>query len=387
MKKIKLLYGLEAAGGGALKHLVYLVTRLNREIFDITVILSNSRKENISDEIQKMKDAGARIILMPMSRNINILKDLTLFFRLVFFLKKNRHDIIHAHSSKAGGLFRIAGWFCKIPSIYYTPHCFYFQGKKGVRKTVFVLFERILAKITSGIIVSESEQKEIIENKIAATSKAININNAIDFDEYHQSKEVTETRTSFGIKKNVFIVGAIGRLAHQKDWETYVYAADEVLKTYPETVFLIVGDGELRTEIQKLVFKLNLEDNIILTGHVKEIHKIYGIIDVFVNTSLWEGLPYVFLEAMKYKKPIIATNTGNETTIIHEENGFISPVKDYHSIAGKITRLIENKQLAVQMGEKGNHRVTRKYSFELFIQKHELLYKNGLLFTPGKSDY
>jgi len=80
------------------------------------------------------------------------------------------------------------------------------------------------------------------------------------------------------------------------------------------------------------------------------------------------------LEAMKYKKPIIATDTGNETTIIHEETGFISPVKDYKTIADKIMMLIQDKKMAFQMGVKGNEWLTEKYSFELFIRQHEMLY-------------
>jgi glycosyltransferase involved in cell wall biosynthesis len=97
--------------------------------------------------------------------------------------------------------------------------------------------------------------------------------------------------------------------------------------------------------------------------------------DVFVNTSLWEGLPYVLMETMRFKKPIIATDTGNESVISHEKSGFITPVKDYKAIAQKICELIEDKQKTIRMGNEGSQILTRKYSFELFIKKHEELYK------------
>lgn len=379
MAKIKLLYGLEAAGGGALKHLVYLVTRLDRKMVDITVVLSVSRKENVTTAMDKMREAGATIILIPMSRNINPVKDLITVLKLLSVLKRGKYDIVHAHSSKAGVLFRIAGWLRRVPQRYYTPHCFYFQGKTGFEKLFFVTIERLLANITTGIIVSENEQKEMLRNKVAPASKIININNAIDFDEYRQKAEITGTKQAIGIKENAFIVGAVGRLVPQKDWETYIYAAYEVIEKYPETVFLIIGEGDLYNELQELIYELDLAGKIILTGYIEEIHKMYEIMDVFVSTSLWEGLPYVYLEAMNYKKPIVATNIGNDTVVIHEENGFISPVKDYYSISARIISLIENKHLAVQMGEKGNSQLTRKYSFELFIRRHEELYKRCLL--------
>jgi glycosyltransferase involved in cell wall biosynthesis len=375
MSKSKILYGLEASGGGALKHLIYLVTKLNNKRFDITVILSNKRQENIDSEIWKMRYYGANVILMPIKRNIHI-GDFIIIIKLFFHIRNHKYDIVHAHSSKAGSLFRIAAWLNNVPKIYYTPHCFYFQGKQGLKKWFFVVLEKMFGWITTGVIVSDGEKQEMLKYNLVPGKKIININNAIDFNEYNLCKEIKETKENLAIKDNDFIVGAIGRLAYQKDWKTYIYAANEVLKKYPNVVFLIIGTGELYSEIKKMIKDLHLEKKVSLTGYIKDIYKIYGIIDVYVNTSLWEGLPYVFLEAMKYKIPIVATDTGNETAILHEESGFISPIKDYKAIADKIIMLIENKKMAFQMGLKGNELLTEKYSFELFIQQHEMFYEN-----------
>lgn len=381
MERIKLLYGLEAAGGGALKHLVYLTTRLNNKIFDITVILSDSRDEDITDPVKKMENAGANVLLVPMCRNINPFRDLPAFFKLVSLIRKEKFDLIHAHSSKAGAVFRLAAFVCRVQRIYYTPHCFYFQGKTGFKKVCFVLLEKLLAIATTGIIVSENEQHVAIQNKVIAASKLININNAVDFDDYRQNHETEHTKAALGIHPGAFVVGSVGRLVPQKDWKTYVYAANEVLKFYPKTVFLIVGEGELRSRIQKLICRLNLEGKVMITGYMKAIYKIWGIIDLFVNTSLWEGLPYVFLEAMQYGKPVIATNTGNETLVVDQENGFVCAQKDYQSIAEKIISLIRDREMAVRMGENGNRTVHDHYSFKVFIQQHEQLYENSLC-TP-----
>jgi glycosyltransferase involved in cell wall biosynthesis len=378
MRRLKILFGLEAAGGGALKHLVYLVTRLNPENYDITVIISNSRGENNNLEILKLQKSGAIVILMPIKRNIHLVEDFIALIKIYFFVKKGKFDIVHAHSSKAGGLFRIAAWMNHIPKIYYTPHCFYFQGKRGIYKWIIIKFEKILAKISTGIIVSEGEKEVIKKNKIISDNKIININNAIDFDEYKQIKENEIIRTKYKLTNDCIIVGAIGRLAPQKDWKTYVYAANAVLKKFNNLKFLIVGQGELYTEIKTLIIKLGLEDKIILTGHIQDIHKIFGIIDIYVSTALWEGLPYVLLEAMNYKKPIVATDTSNSASVINEKMGFVSPVKDYHSIAEQIMFLINNRQLAEKMGETGNQILYEKFSFKLFIEQHDKLYKSSV---------
>ena len=373
-KKTKILYGIESTGGGSLKHLVYLTTKLSKEKFEITVIYSDTREEDIQNQLDEMKSRGVNLIHLPMSRNIHLLKDLKSLFFLIKFIKKLKFDIVHAHSSKAGFLFRVAAYLKGIKKIYYTPHCFYFQGTEGFKKRIFSFFERILSKISTKIIVSESEYKIAKDNKIANDSKLEVINNAIYFQEYKRNTQVRQTLMKYNIKVESFIVGSIGRLSLQKDWETYIYVANEVLKTYPKVVFLIVGSGEQEKELRRLILELGLESKIILTGYIADIHNIYGIMDIYVSTSLWEGLPYVFLEAMQYKKAIVATNSTNQEMIFDKDNVFLCPVKDYKYISNKVISLIENKKLTKKMGEQGRALLERKYSFELFVKKHNKLY-------------
>jgi glycosyltransferase involved in cell wall biosynthesis len=225
MQKISIIYGLEAVGGGALKHLAYLVTYLDKERFDITVILSSKRNEDANVEIKKIENSGARLLYYPLNRNFNILKDLISVLKLIPILKKEQFDIIHAHSSKAGGIFRVAAFFAGNKNVLYTPHCFYFQGLSGIRRKVYVSIEKILAKITSNIIVSEGELKETVKNRIINENQIQNINNAIDFDDYIHNSQIDETLSEFCIPEGKFIVGAIGRLSPQKGWETFIFAA------------------------------------------------------------------------------------------------------------------------------------------------------------------
>ncbi len=138
MKKVKILFGLEAAGGGALKHLVYLVSHLNRDIFNITVILSDKRNNDIAEEINKMKQVGAKVTILPMKRGFNPINDIISFIKIYLLIRKTNFDIVHGHSSKAGALLRLAAYFNHVPSVLYTPHCFYFQGQNGIKKNVYI---------------------------------------------------------------------------------------------------------------------------------------------------------------------------------------------------------------------------------------------------------
>ena len=129
---------MEAADGGALKHLVYLVSNLDCKRFNITVILSDKRSSKISQDIEKMRGKGATVHLIPMERSINWWKDLQSFLLIFIHLFENRYDVVHAHSSKAGVLFRLAALVRRVPTVIYTPHCFYFQSKVGIKRLFYV---------------------------------------------------------------------------------------------------------------------------------------------------------------------------------------------------------------------------------------------------------
>lgn len=374
--KIKLLYGLEAAAGGALKHLIYLATHLDKDLFDITVVISNKRGGDIGLLIQKMIQCEVKVIEMPMRREIRIIKDLILIFKICRLIYKRKYTIVHAHSSKAGGIFRLAAWLCKVSFIYYTPHGFYFQGKCGLERYIYTSIEKLLGRITSHLIISENELNTVIKNNIVAEKKIYMINNAIDINEYKCQTEIDKIKNDIGIPIENFVVGAIGRLVIQKDWETYLFSAQEVIMNYPNTTFILAGEGEQECRIRDLISKLNLMKNVLLTGYVKDISKIFGVIDILVNTSIWEGLPYIFLEAMIYKKPIIATCEENREIINDGITGYILPKRDYVKIANKVITLIENKELAREMGKNCGTLLSR-YSFDTFIRKHEKMYQKS----------
>jgi glycosyltransferase involved in cell wall biosynthesis len=374
MSKIKILFGLEASAGGALKHVSYLVTRLNKEYFDPTVVLSKSRGNDLSIEIQKIQESGVRVLVMNLHRRISILKDMIAIIKIFSLIKKNRYEIVHAHSSKAGGIFRLAAYLNSVPIIFYTPHGLYYQGKAGLLRAIYICIERLLSFITTFVIVSDVEIYAITKYRIFPESKIISINNAIDCNEYKRSSHRTKIKAKLGIKGNPSIIGTVGRLVHQKDLKTYIFAAREVLKSHSNIVFLIVGEGYMEKKLRALIHSLDLEDNIILTGYISDIHEVYSIVDIYINSSLWEGLPYVILEAMWYEKPIIATQTGTESVVIHEVNGYLCPVRDYAGIASRISVLLRDNNLASMLGKNSKRILKDKYSIHRFVEDHEALY-------------
>ena len=374
-KKIKLLYGLEAAAGGALKHLTYLVTHLDKEVFEVTVILSAKRPDTKRSEIEKMKQGGTRVIELAMERKFSPLKDLSALYKIVRHLSRNSYDIVHAHSSKAGFLFRVAAWLKGRASIVYTPHCFYFQSKTGPAKAFYQWVEQLLGRITAYLIVSNNEKEYALQYRIASPEKIMNINNAIDFGEYYPRGQSALIRKKLGIPDESIVIGSIGRLTEQKDLVTYIYTAREVIKECDHVVFLLVGEGELREVLQNLIHELQLEDKVLITGHYEEIGDVFPVIDIFVSTSLWEGMPYVILEAMWFKKPVVASNLGYKGLLYDKENAFLVKAGDHIGFAEIIKHLLKDEQLTKEIGEKGYVLVNKDFNFDSFIRQHENLYK------------
>lgn len=373
----KVLYGLEAASNGALKHLVYLTASLDKIKFDVTVLVSDLRSSpGFDKQIKKMVDSGVKVEILSMTRNIHLRNDLKAFIKVYQYLGRSNFDIVHSHSSKAGILFRLAAWLHNVPMIVYTPHCYYFQSLTGFRRLLFTNIEKIVSKITDITIVSDNEKRQALKYKVTPKYKLRTINNAIPFNEaVIQTNQSDKIKEKFGITSQ-YIIAGVGRLTEQKGWFNFLYAANEVIKINPEIIFLIVGEGHLKKRLDEMIINLGISDNVFLTGHIYEINQIYKIINVFVSTALWEGLPYSFLEAMQSKKPMITTNVGHEDVIKNEENGYLVGVDDFKAIAARILYLWKNKSIGVQMGKNGFYRLNKKFRYDEFVIQHENLYLN-----------
>jgi glycosyltransferase involved in cell wall biosynthesis len=147
---------------------------------------------------------------------------------------------------------------------------------------------------------------------------------------------------------------------------------------------LIVGEGEQKDELKTLIFDLDLQNKVMMTGYIEEIEKIYAVIDIYVSSSLWEGLPYVFLEAMHHRKPIVATNLGHEELVEDGINGYLVPKQNYKVLSSRIVSLISQKQKLKQYGENSKLLIqTDRYCFKKFISEHTRIYTKATFFVEN----
>jgi Glycosyltransferase len=226
------------------------------------------------------------------------------------FIKDNNIDIVHTHSSKAGILGRFAARLAKAEIVLHTVHGWPFNDyQRLITKKFFIWLEIIAARFTDKLIVVSDYDSQIgLNNNIAEDSKYLLIRYGIDYAQFNIRDDAI--RKELGIKPDDLAVGMVGCFKPQKSPQDFIRLAFLLQPDLSRVKFILVGDGALRKKIEKLILKLNLQNKVFLTGWRRDIPRILSAIDVFILTSLWEGLPISVLEAMACGKPVVATKYG-----------------------------------------------------------------------------
>lgn len=352
MSRINLLYVITKLElGGAQKQLLSLAKGLDRQRFNI--FLYTAWDGLLISDFLSLDDVTI-IRSRYLERPINLIKDLLALIEIYRFIKKNKIDIVHTHSSKAGILGRLAARLARARIIIHTVHGWSFNDyQPWFLRKIYIALERLACASTDKLIVVSEYDKQIgINNRIGRKDNYTCIRYGIDYQEFKDSKE-QDLRGELKINKDSLIVGNISCFKSQKSPQDFIKLAYLVNQVIPNTKFILVGDGFLRCRIEKLINKLNLQDKVILAGWRRDIPRILSTIDVFVLTSLWEGLPITVLEAMAANLAVIATNTGGVgEVILDEDTGFLVSPGDVQGLSRKLINLLRDKNLRKTVGQR-----------------------------------
>ncbi|MFA5200198.1 MAG: glycosyltransferase family 4 protein [Candidatus Omnitrophota bacterium] len=343
--KINLLYIITKLElGGAQRQLLSLITGLDKERYRVFLFTA---KEGLL-----VKEAG----LIPgltlkksrfLERPVNFIKDILAFIEICVFIKKNKIEVVHTHSSKAGILGRFAARACKVTVIVHTVHGWSFNDyQPRILRDFYLSFEKICAKFTGKIIVvSYSDREKGLNSFIGSQEQYVLIRYGINASEFALSHLRNQARQSLGIDKDELAVGMVACFKPQKSPLDFVKIASAVKREICGIKFIMVGDGQLRNKVYSLIKELGLQDKIILAGWRQDIAFILSALDIFVLTSLWEGLPIAVLEAMAAGKPIVATDTGGISEVIENgKSGYLVKPKDSQAMQNRITELLRSRQ-------------------------------------------
>jgi glycosyltransferase involved in cell wall biosynthesis len=205
--------------------------------------------------------------------------------------------------------------------------------------------------------------------------QGIFIPNAIDLDRFREEEvDVVEKRAALRLPREAPVVGSVGRLVEGKGYETFLEAAAIVLKDIPEASFVLVGDGELADRLKLSAHRLGISEHVILSGPRSDVEDLMTCMDLFVSSSLWEGLSTVILEAMASGLPVVATDIpGNQEILQHRSNGWLVPPSHPEAMAGTIIEALRRPSVRQQYADQALRDV-KAFSIGAVADEHEALY-------------
>ncbi|HXF92298.1 MAG TPA: glycosyltransferase family 4 protein [Nitrospiraceae bacterium] len=337
-----------------------------------------------TDENCRLLDkAGIPWIIIPtLIRKISPLKDLLTFWALVRLFRQERPAIVHTHTSKAGVLGRLAAWWSGVPAIVHTPHGHVFYGHfNALWSWVFVLVERLLARVTTRLIaLTEAERDDHLERGVGREDQFVVIPSGIDLERFQDGGQTRSERPDwFPCPPGSFVVGSVGWLTPVKGHRFLIEAAARLKPFFPNLHVVLVGNGELQTELSALADRLGLKDSVHFLGERDDVEVCLSAMDLFVLPSLNEGMGRALVEAMAAGLPVIASRTGGVPALIeHGRTGLLVPAGDADALAEAIRQALDRPDWAKRMGQAASQRIDRMFDAAAMVHAVEQVYEQAL---------
>lgn len=402
MKVLRIIARLNV--GGPARHVVWLTEALNDEEFSSTLI-AGTVPEGEKDMSYFADERGVKpIYIAEMSRELSP-KDIVSLFKVYAAMRRERPDIIHTHTAKAGTVGRGAAfayrWFTpgtligrpRKVSVVHTFHGHVFHSYYGAAKTkVFIQIEKLLARFATHKIITITDQqfKEINQDVGVGSARQFEvIPLGIDLAGFEPDVERrAEFRREMGIGADELAVGFVGRLTEIKNIPLLLNAAKVYLadKSVPKTRFVIVGDGHLKAELESMAVELGISDSVTFLGNRDDAEFIYSGLDVVVLTSLNEGTPLSLIESMAAAVPFVSTAVGGVTDLAGEaesddegfrvcQRGITAASRDAEGFAKGLIYLAKNEKLRDSLGARGRQFVLEHYDKSRLIRDIKELYR------------
>jgi glycosyltransferase involved in cell wall biosynthesis len=356
--------------GGGPKHVYDLVRHLSGDEFEVVVA---APRDGIF--FDRFRDLGVPMVELPLSR-LGV-RHLSLAMRLI---KRHGVDIVHTHGKGPGLYGRIGAGALGVPAVH-TFHGIHYSGYSRVGRRLYLGLERQLSRMSQVIInVSASQEAEGLGLRLFTHDQSAVVVNGIDLDEMDRViRQSAIRRETLGIDPDDFVIGCVSRWDPVKRFEILLQAVRQLAEPLPRLTLLLVGGGGEEARIRRLVAEFGLQDKVIFTGFLGNPIRIYGLLDLYVATSLKEGLPLAPLEAMAASLPIVATDVpGHRDVVVRGETGLLVPAEDSRALADAIAGLVDDPARRRKMGESGRQRVLEHFAVRSMVDQTVEVYRRAL---------
>ncbi len=370
LAKVRILHLIKSLGRGGAEMLLPETLKLhNQSAFEFHYAYFLPWKNQM---VESLGVNGGRVICFNASNNVALMMKVR---EVVRYVREHDIQLIHAHLPWAGILARLVGKICGIP-VLYTEHNKQERYHFGTRMMNLITMDYLTMVIAVSKDVAESVQKHKPHLRIPIRT----ILNGVSTGHFKKQNFVeNEVRKKFNIPPDAPVIGTVAVFRFQKRLDLWMKLAGKILQQVEGAHFIVVGDGPLKNELLKKRDALGLTNRIHMPGLETEVRPYLAAFDVYMMSSVFEGLPVALLEAMAMECPIVSTEAGGiKEVVLHGQEGFLCGVDEPEKLVGYACTLLQDADLRSKMGKKARVRVMEAFSMEKMVGELEGVYREVL---------
>lgn len=368
------------SNGGTQRVISELATHLDERRFRVSLAaLAMTPPERIDRALIRRLEEG-RIPIHSLDRP-GTRKTLEPVLQLYRLLRSEQVDIIHTGVFQPDFYGQVAGYLARVPVRVRTFHVA--QQWPPSSRWIGRLCEPLLKHLaTHNTAVSSACQLAVAREIGLPPERILRIPNAVAIEPPQGDRQAIRHALGFGDRP---VLAIIGRLAKEKRHRTLFMAAKALAHHPRAPLFVVIGDGALRAELESLVDELDLRQSVRFLGMRSDMADLYQAIDVVINASSMEGLPMTLLESMAAKRTVVASDiSANREVIRHEETGLLFPLDSVPALTQALSRVLDTPELSERLARNGHDLVRREHSLEDMVQRYQDLYLSGLSQARGQ---
>ena len=371
--------------GGPAIHVANLAAGLETRGYHTTLVAGSLARGEDSMAFLAERLGVTVVSVEELQREVSVLHDARSVLRVAELIRDERPHVLHTHTAKAGAIARAAALLAvgaRPPVVLHTFHGHVLKGYFDAGRTAFFRqVERTLARASDVLVaVSPEVRDELVELGVAPLEKFVVIRLGIPLEERLGDPTAdSDYRRLYGIPKDAFVVGWVGRMTGIKDTGAVVDIVRAVRERGVNAVLCMVGDGPEREVLERLAHKLGIARYCYFVGYQSDVAGYYRLFDAFLLPSVNEGTPVSAIESLASGTPVVANRVGGVPDVVRDGvDGFLVEPGDVDAAAARLAELAADPALRSRLGESGRARVLERYSVERLVDDVDRLYRSLL---------